>query len=372
MVALETAASWWLLGQRGTDIVMIYLLGVVVIAMRFGYVPSLVTIALSVAAFDFFFTVPHFSFAVDDKRYLLTFVIMVFVAFVISNLNERVRRLAARTTELALDRARLAEEAQRVHAEIQTERLRNALLSSVSHDLRTPLAVVQGAATALLDGGSASWSPRQLEYLQTISDEADRLNRLVRNLLDMTALQAGALRVRKRWHPLEEVVGVALNRLEESLGSRPVEVRIAEDASLVAADETRLQQVIVNLVENATRYTPTGTPMRIGARRVPAGVEIEVTDSGPGVPAGQEDAIFEKFHRVASTAGGMGLGLTICRGIVTAHGGTIWCESARPSGASFRFVLPFEGDPPQVRMLPDAAEPEPSLGAVREPGSRGK
>jgi K+-sensing histidine kinase KdpD len=357
-VAVVTVACRSILGHNVTDAVMVYLLSVVVVAMRFGYLPSLATAALSVAALDFFFTVPYFSFTVDDKRYLITFGVMLVVAVVISNLTERVRRHAVRTAELALERARLAEEAQRVHAEVQTERLRNALLSSVSHDLRTPLTIVQGAATILLEGGAGLSMTRRNEYLQTISDEAWRMNRLVRNLLDMTALQAGALRVRKTWHPLEEVIGVALGRLEQAIGTRPVEVRIDDDAALAAADETLLQQVLVNLVENAARYTAADAPMRIAARRVPSGVEIEVSDSGPGVPAGEEEAIFEKFHRAARTAGGMGLGLTICRGIVAAHGGTIWCENRPEGGASFRFVLPFDGEPPRIEPLPDAiAEP---------------
>jgi two-component system, OmpR family, sensor histidine kinase KdpD len=350
-VAVVTVACRSILGQNVTDAVMVYLLSVVVVAMRFGYVPSLATAALSVGALDFFFTVPYFSFTVDDKRYLITFAVMLVVAVLISNLTERVRRHAARTAELAM-------ETQRVSAEVQTERLRNALLSSVSHDLRTPLSVVQGAATVLLDGGHALSSGRQHEYLQIISDEASRMNRLVRNLLDMTTLQAGALRIRKKWHPLEEVIGVALGRLEQALGSRPVEVRIAEDASMAAADDTLLQQVLVNLVENATRYTPADAPVRIAARRLPGGVEIDVSDWGPGVPAGEEEAIFEKFHRAATTAGGMGLGLTICRGIVTAHGGTIWCVNRDEGGASFRFVLPSEGEPPRIEALPEAkAEP---------------
>jgi two-component system, OmpR family, sensor histidine kinase KdpD len=278
---------------------------------------------------------------------------------VISNLTERVRHHAQRTAEIALERARLAEEAQRVRAEVETERLRNALLSSVSHDLRTPLTVVLGAATVLLEGGLALSPARQHEYLQAISVEALRMNRLVRNLLDMSALQAGALRVRKTWHPLEEVVGVALGRLEQAIGQRPVEVRIAEDASVVAADELLLQQVLVNLVENATRYTPADGPLRIAARRVQSGVEIEVSDSGPGVPKGEEEEIFEKFHRSARTAGGVGLGLTICRGIVMAHGGRIWCENREEGGASFRFVLPFDEEPPRIEALPESMQRGP-------------
>jgi two-component system sensor histidine kinase KdpD len=354
-VTVATATSRVVLGHNATDGAMVYLLGVVVVAVRFGYVPSLATAALSVAAFDFFFTAPYLSFAVDDRRYLLTFAVMLVVAVVTSNLTERMRRHATRAAELALERGRLARDAQQVRAEVETERLRNALLSSVSHDLRTPLSVVQGTATALLDGGDALSSLRKKEYLQTISNEASRMNRLVQNLLDMTALQAGALRVRKTWHPIEELIGVALGGLEQAIGARSVVVCIAEDASWVAADETLLQQVLVNLVENATRYTPADASIRIATQRVQSGVEIAVSDSGPGVPVGEEEAVFEKFHRGTRTGGGMGLGLTICRGIVTAHGGRIWCENRAEGGASFRFVIPFDGEPPRTWTVPEEA-----------------
>jgi K+-sensing histidine kinase KdpD len=344
VVAAETALSWLLLDHRLPDIVMLYLLGVALIAMRFGYAPSLITAVLSVGAFDFFFTVPYFSFSVADKSYVLTFAIMLFVAFVISNLTERVRRQGALATAREM--------------EIQRERLRNALLSSVSHDLRTPLAVVKGTVTALLDGENRLSAARQHEYLETISAEASRLNRLVRNLLDMTSVEAGALRVRKEWQPLEEVVGVALNRLEEQLADRPVEVKIPAEVALVPMDATLIEQVLVNLVENALKYTPAGAPIAIRARSVENGVEVEVADQGPGVPAEQEELVFEKFHRAAQnpSVAGMGLGLAICRGIISVHGGRIWYEkrSGADGGASFRFVLPRQVDAPPMNALPEA------------------
>jgi two-component system sensor histidine kinase KdpD len=338
MVALVTGTAWFALRGGVADIVMLYLLGVVVIALRFGYAPSLLASALSVAAFDYFFTVPYFSFAVNE-HFVLTLVIMLLVALVISNLTESIRR-----SEVAV------RERER---ETQTERLRNALLSSVSHDLRTPLAVVMGAVTALLAGDETLPRARRREYLKTISSEANRLNRLVRNLLDMTSLEAGATRARKDWQPLEEVVGVALNRLEEPLQSRPVTVSIPPDASLAPFDASLLEQVLVNLVENAIKYTPPDSAIEIVARRTGEGVEVEVADSGPGVPPGKEEQIFEKFHR-AATVGGMGIGLTICRGIITAHGGRIWCTNRNSGGASFHFVLPWEEGPPPMRSLPEA------------------
>lgn len=151
---------------------------------------------------------------------------------------------------------------------------------------------------------------------------------------------------------LDEIVGVALDRVERALGTRPVEVRIEPDASMVAVDATLLEQVFLNLLENAAKHTPPRTPVAISARRVEEGVEVAVSDSGHGVPRGLEERIFEKFERAERSRGGMGLGLTICRGIVAAHGGRMWCENAEGGGASFRFVLP-RGELPQ---LADAEE----------------
>jgi two-component system, OmpR family, sensor histidine kinase KdpD len=256
---------------------------------------------------------------------------------------------------LALERAQLGEHAQRAQLEVQNERLRNALLSSVSHDLRTPLAVIKGAVTALLEVSPHRSPERQQEYLTSISDEASRMNRLVRNLLNMTSLEAGALRVRnKEWQPLEEVIGVALNRLDEQLDDRQVQVEIPPDASLVPFDAVLLEQVFVNLVENATKYTPPSSAIFISARRLAQAVEVTVADSGAGVPAGEEESIFEKFHRAAKTGPGMGIGLTICRGIVVAHGGTIRYAPAEGGGASFRFTLPLDEAGPPASVLPEA------------------
>ncbi len=320
---------------------MLFLLGVVGTAVSFGYVASLTATSLSIAALDFFFTAPYLSFTVEDHRYYLTFAIMALVAFVISSQTERIRREAAARIQLAMDRIRLAAETQRANVEIQNERLRNALLSSVSHDLRAPLAVIKGAATALLDGSpQVVASSRSREHIQTISDEASRLNRLLQNLIGMTSLEAGSLRVRKEWQPLEEVIGVALNRLDDQLGDRPIEVRIAAEAESAPFDATLLEQVFVNLLENAIKYTPSASRIDIVASPAAEGIVVEILDTGPGVPAGQEEKIFDKFYRGTHAGIGMGVGLTICRGILTAHDGRIWCENRPQGGASFRFFLP--------------------------------
>lgn len=340
VVALATAVGRWVLGGSVIDVLMIYLLGVVVVAMRFGYLASLIASMLSVGALDFFFTAPFYSFEVNDRRYILTFVIMLFVGLVISNLMERVRRSSER--------------AAAVEVEMQKERLRNALLSSVSHDLRTPLAVIKGAVTSLLTRRGELTADRQLEYMETISDEASRMNQFVRNLLTMTSLEAGTMRATKQWQPIEEVVGVALNRLEELLAGRPVHIHIAEDAAFAAFDATLIEHVLTNLIENAVRYTPAATPVDIRATSVTGGVRVEVADRGPGVPEGKQEVIFEKFQReTPRVLGGLGLGLTLCRGIVMVHGGRMWCENRVGGGASFNFILPRDAEAPKMGELPE-------------------
>jgi two-component system sensor histidine kinase KdpD len=247
----------------------------------------------------------------------------------------------------ALERALLAEEAKQTELRARTEELRNSLLSSVSHDLRTPLAAIMGSATTLLEGG-APLMPQQADLARTVYEEAERLNRLVTNLLAMTRV-AGGLEPRKEWVPLEEIVGSALERLGPRLEGRALESRIPDDLPLVPVDPVLIEQVLVNLVENAVRYTPAGTPVSISAQREGDQVRVEVLDHGAGLAPGIERRVFETFFRGPGVpSGGSGLGLAICRGIVVAHGGTITAANHPGGGACFRFTLPIEGQPPAV------------------------
>ena len=330
LVALVTTAGALARNHVGEpDMVMLYLLVVVIAAARFGRGPSLAAATLSVLAFDFFLVPPYFTFLVSEKRYVLTFAIMLVVSLVTS-------RLSLRAT---------------------TEERRSSLLSALSHDLRTPLAAITGAATTLRDESAAIDSAQQREMLETICEEADRLERLVRNLLDMTRLESGALVVKRQWMPLEEIVGSALTRLEAQLQGRPVRTDLPDDLPLVSADAVLLEQVFVNLLENAAKYTPDGSPIEIAARGHANGQEgvitIEVSDRGPGVPPGSESRVFEKFFRgpqAGSTSAG--LGLAICRGVVGAHGGTIVAANRPGGGAVFRMTLPIVGTPPPAPSEP--------------------
>jgi two-component system sensor histidine kinase KdpD len=261
----------------------------------------------------------------------------------------------ARQGSLALERSRLAEDARAAVLRARTEEMRSSLLSAVSHDLRTPLAAITGAATTLRDDSSSLPAAARADLLAAICEEAERLERLVANLLDMTRLESGALRVKREWIPLEEMVGSALGRLESRLGPRPIHVHLPADLPLLSVDPILIEQLLVNLLENAAKYTPPEASIDIGAREVPDGIEIEVADRGPGLPEAVLEKIFEKFYRGAHVGiGGVGLGLPICRGIAEAHGGTLRASNREGGGARFVLTLPPQGAPPDA----PAADPE--------------
>jgi two-component system sensor histidine kinase KdpD len=253
---------------------------------------------------------------------------------------------------LALQRTALAEQAQRVLVQVEAERVRSSLLSSVSHDLRTPLAVIAGSSSSLLESGDAQSPETRRELLQTICDETGRMSRLIENVLRMTQLQSGVITLKKQWQPLEEVVGSALGRLGKVLADHPVTVRIPPNMPLLHFDGVLVEQVFLNLLDNAAKYTPTGTPIQILASVEGEQAVIEVADSGPGLAAGEETQIFAKFVRGAagSVQGrrGAGLGLAICHAIVEIHGGRIWAENRPGGGARFVFTIPADLQPPTV------------------------
>jgi two-component system, OmpR family, sensor histidine kinase KdpD len=252
-----------------------------------------------------------------------------------------------RQAAFAFERARLADQARLSALRAKTEELRSSLLSAVSHDLRTPLASITGAASSLREDTGLSAETRG-ELLDTIGEEAERLERLVANLLDMTRLETGGLSPRREWVPLEELVGAALTRLEPKLQARKVETRLDSELPLLSVDPVLMQQVFVNLLENALKYTPEGTPIDISAKTLGAEAEIAIRDYGPGIEPGQEERIFEKFQRGDHVGiGGVGLGLPICRGIAEAHGGTLRAVNAPDGGARFELRLPLlPGAPP--------------------------
>lgn len=497
VVALATLVCTQMTGRfERTNIVMVYLLGAVFVAARFGRGPSALAALLSVALFDFLFVPPRYSFAVSDTQYVITFGVMLGTALLISHLaalgrrqasvaRQRERRsaelyafsreLARRRTReelarflcrhvvasvegeaavllpdaegriqdpmhfcdrgaarseaslarypvpgndlgiaqwaydhrrkaglatdtlasagaiylplnalercigvlglrprdaqqlrmpeqmhliealvnqaaVAMERVQLAAAAQEAGVRAESERLRNVLLSAISHDFRTPLATIIGSASTLRDSAPGRIDEaRRRVLLDTLLHEAERMNRLIGNLLDLTRLSEGRVELRREWFAVDELVGAVLARLGAVLAEHPVALRLADDLPLLRGDEVMLEQVLSNLLENAARHTPAGTAVEISAGVRDDALEVAVRDHGPGLPAGEEARVFEKFHRarVEDAQSGFGLGLAICKAIVEAHGGTIAAANAPGGGAEFRFALPLaaEGTP---------------------------
>ncbi|KVH46495.1 sensor histidine kinase [Burkholderia diffusa] len=508
-----------------TNLVMLYLLGVVFSAVRLGRGPGVLQSFLSVAAFDFFFVPPRMSFSVSDTQYLLTFFGMLLTSLVISHLTSTLTRQAsiaqrrerrtgaiyamarelgaALTTEqiveigsrhvgevfrarvafllpdsadqvrqkieepdaavtltgadldsdvgqwvydqqkpagrgtdtlpataalylplkapmrtrgvlavasrdprelevpeqlrmldafaaqiaLALERVHYVEIARDALVNMESERLRNSLLSAISHDLRTPLTTIVGFSSMLANGRAAArdgdaaaaerFAQREGELVDAIHDEALRMTGIVTNLLDMARLQAGSLQLKRQWSLLEETVGAALAACKRVLARHPARVSLPTDLPLLQMDAVLMERLFTNLFENAAKYTPPDTSIEIGAERVTDDgqpfVRVHVDDHGPGLPAGMETRIFDKFTRgeKESATPGIGLGLAICRAIVEAHGGKIGAlnrtaPDGRVTGARFWFTLPVE-TPPAVPAVPDDEIDVPGASSPSKP-----
>ncbi len=251
---------------------------------------------------------------------------------------------------LAVERTRLVADLEATRFLSETERLRSALLSSVSHDLRTPLVSIIGAASSLIDSDAALGPGGRRQMAEAIREEGERLNRFVQNLLDMTRLGYGALRLTLDWVDLREVVGRAARQLGPVLRQHRLEIAVPGDLGPVRADAVLMEQVVINLLDNAARYAPPGTPITVAARREGGEVVLDTIDAGPGIPTDDRERVFDMFYRVRAGDGqraGTGLGLAICRGIVEAHGGRIAVASAPGGGARIEVRLPAgEAGPP--------------------------
>jgi two-component system, OmpR family, sensor histidine kinase KdpD len=249
---------------------------------------------------------------------------------------------------LAVERVRLQAEANAAEVLRRTDELRAALLSSISHDLRTPLASIKAAAGSLRQHDVA-WSDAERDaFAATIEAESDRLNRLVGNLLDLSRIEAGVLRPEKEWYPLSALVEDVLGRLGPLAAEHPIAVDVPDTLPPVLLDYVEIDQVLSNLLENALKYTPPGTPIRVAAHVAGAALTVEVADAGPGIAPAALPRLFEKFYRAASGPGqprGTGLGLAVARGLVEAHGGRLDVTSALGQGTCFRFTLPLDTPP---------------------------
>ena len=317
------------------DVVILYLVGVVVVAWRFGLGPSIIAGLGGVAAFDFLILPPSFTFSLEFGH-AVTLVGMVFVSALVSGLTESLRREQARVlqSERHTQKARLEAEVERVHA---------ALLSSVSHDLRTPLATISASSQMLRRNHATMDASLRGEMLTGIADEAERLDGLLRNLLAITRVESGELRLQLLPASLDEVLTDALRRLEHRLAGRSVEVNAQRGLPLVDLDVRLFEQALLNVLDNALRYSPPGSSLVIDTQQLDGGVQIRVTDAGVGVAEPDRELVFEKFRRGSNAPrsdGGVGLGLTICRAILRAHGGEIRMAGAASGGALVTLSLP--------------------------------
>jgi two-component system sensor histidine kinase KdpD len=321
-----------------TNLVMLFLLAVVIVALRWGLGPAIFTALAGVIGFDFFIVPPRLTFAVSDTQYLLTFAGLLITGVVISTLAARARQRA----DEAVERAHLLEQAREAELLRATEKLHSALLNSISHDLRTPLASITGAVSALRDPDAQLDAATRADLIGDIAAEAERLNRLVGNLLDMTRVEAGALHVARDPGDLAEVIGAALEQRADAVKERALTLRVPRDLPPVRMSEPLIAQVVVNLIDNALKYSAPAGKIDIIVAVEGDRVAVEVADRGIGFPEGDEVRIFDKFYRVQQPGrvGGTGLGLAIARGIIEAHGGEI-SAARRPGGGSvFRFALP--------------------------------
>jgi two-component system sensor histidine kinase KdpD len=245
-----------------------------------------------------------------------------------------------------IETARLHREAMEVELLRRTDALRSSLLSSVSHDLRTPLSSIKASASSLLQEDVQWDEEARRSFATTIEHQADRLNRLVSNLLDMSRIEGGALKPEKEWYPIDELIQDVLNHAQEILQGRDVVLSLPDDLPPIKLDYLQMDQVITNVLENAVRYTPANAPIEISVQMTNGQIEVSIADHGSGIPPYELERIFDKFYRVSGAARkntstmGTGLGLAVCRGLIEAHGGRIWAENRPEGGAVLRFTLP--------------------------------
>jgi len=284
--------------------------------------------------------------------------------------DEETRVLATIADQLAamLERERLRDEVQQAEILRRTDELRQALLSSVSHDLRTPLASIKASAGSLLAPGVVWSDGDKCSFLTTIDREADRLNRLVANLLDMSRIEGGALRPQADWYDLGELVREVIARLRPSLNGREICLETPEELPPIEIDYLMIDQVLTNLIENAARYTSAELPIEVRIMAEPGVLRSCVVDRGAGIPPSERARIFDKFYRLhpRGTIAGSGLGLAVSRGLIEAHHGRIWVEETAGGGATFCFELPVRHLGAEAGITPASRAGEPRLGSISE------
>jgi two-component system sensor histidine kinase KdpD len=305
---------------------LLYLVPIVLAASRWGRGPAIFAALVSILGHDLLFVEPRGTFTVARVDEALGLVLLLFTALVTAQLADGARRGAETAREAAVVR--------------RSDELKTALLRAVTHNLRTPLASIKASVSGLRQPNGLYSPEDREELLAEIEEEADRLDRLVTNLLHASRLEAGGMRPSAQTQDLRELIAAVVDHLEPRLAGRTVGIDIPEDLPAVACDYAQIDQVVTNLLENASLHTPPGTPIALKANVVDGSVQVEVVDNGPGVPLAERERLFRPFERGQTRAPGTGLGLTIARGFVEAHGGRLWLEDAPGHGARFVFTLP--------------------------------
>ncbi|HEX9388209.1 MAG TPA: ATP-binding protein [Anaerolineales bacterium] len=302
---------------------------------------------------------PELIIPIEAARGVLGEIRLWRAAPAISSSERRLFQTFASQGALALERAWLAQAESRTKVLEESDRLKSALLSSVSHELRTPLSTIKAAASSLR-GKEVGWdSPARMELVAAIDDEADHLNMLVGNLLDMSRIESGALQPKREWNILAEIVGNVLGRMRHLAQEHTLKIDVPEDLPLIPVDYVQMEQVFTNLVSNSLKYAPANTVIWIRARVEGESLHVQVSNQGPQVPSEHLERIFDKFYRItaADKVTGTGLGLSICKGIIEAHGGHIWAENLS-DGLAFNFILPLIWDGAKPHQLPMDTEAE--------------
>lgn len=277
----------------------------------------------------------------------------------IKSAEKRLLETFASQGALAIERARLSNAESRAKILEESDNLKSILLSSVSHELRTPLSTIKAAASSLR-GGEVNWdSAASVELISAIDDEADHLNMLVGNLLDMSRIESGVLKPKREWNILSEIVGSVLERMKHSADEHQIEIDLPENLPFVPVDYVQIEQVFTNLISNSLKYAPSNTLIKIQAKQEENKIHVQVSNQGPQIPTEHLERIFDKFYRItaADRVTGTGLGLSICKGIIQAHDGNIWAENIA-DGLAFHFTLPLTWDGASPLKLPTDLETE--------------
>ena len=315
------------------NIIAVYILGVLIISIiTSSWMYSFLASVISVLAFNFLFTIPRFTLRAYDPSYPVTFGIMFLVALITGSLASRMKEYARESAQAAM--------------QIEKEQLRADLLRSISHDLRTPLTSISGNASNLLSNENEFSQETRMQIYGDIYDDSMWLIKLVENLLSVTRIEDGRMDLRMSAELIDEVIAEAMRHTDRNRDGRKIEVSSDEEFILGKMDARLIVQVVINLVDNAVKYTPEGAQIRIHTGKKDGMVVVSVSDTGPGIPDEQKSKVFDMFYtgtnRAADGRRSLGLGLGLCRSIIRAHGGEIWVSDNKPQGAVFTFTLPAE------------------------------